>query len=392
MLDAGAMEPLLQRSLRHDLQDAPMDDLRIARVRYDPGERIIAHYRMSVGGRDLNAVATTIARQDLGTKVHNPRFRAMASDVNGRSPGERPVIYDEDVNAIIAWLPFDVKLPGLAVPPSVLAQRLRLAGVHLEEEEGHEPLLIGYKPASRAVLRLGDQVLKAYGKARQFDAARIGLIASGRAPLLCAPKLRANFGDLRLTAQSLVEGTTPADAGDAADEAGSFLRLLQHHEFDELEPSPPEHQLSEAGRHARVAGAIVPEEGPRLEKLMDRLRQSMPRDGRFVSAHGDFHVDQLIVTKDWLTVIDFDGMCTAPAALDVATFAADVVRGRKEDLERVHSVLESLCEGFCGTPDHIDWYLSTAILCRATHPFRAQAPDWPKRVAATIQAADEVLP
>jgi Phosphotransferase enzyme family len=217
------------------------------------------------------------------------------------------------------------------------------------------------------------------------------LLASGREPSLCAAQLRAGFSDLRLTAQAAVDGTTPSEAVDVAFEAGAFLHLLQRHEFAELAPAPAERQLREAGRHAHVAGVVVPQLGPRLEELIERLNRSMPADARLTSAHGDFHVDQLIAKGARLTVIDFDGMCKAPAALDVATYAADVVRGRRDDLERVFAVLGPLCDGYGGTPEGIEWYLSTAILCRATHPFRAQTSNWQERVEAMVCAAEEAL-
>lgn len=387
LLDTAGMRPILQRSLRRDLGSAPLEDLSIARVRYDPHQKIIVHYRATVGGRDHHAVATVIAHQDLGAKVRGARFTEMAEVVNGRSPGVEPVIHDPDIDAIITWLPFDVKLPGLAIEPSELADRLSRDGAPIAEDE-REPVVIGYKPGSRAVLRLGNHVLKAYGKDSQFNSAVTGLLASGRASLLPAPRMQTALCDLRLTVQAAVEGTTPAEAIHAASRAGAFLRELQEHEFKDLAPAPPDSQLAEASRHARLAGAVVPELAPRLEGLIDRLARSMPAAVPLTSSHGDFHVDQLIADEDRLVVIDFDGMCKAPAALDVATYAADVVRGRKEDLKRVYGVLDPLCVGYGSTPDYMAWYLATAILCRVTHPFRAQTSGWRERMETMVHASE----
>ena len=390
LLDPDAMRPVLRRSLRRDLADTPLGDLRIARVRYDPNERVVVHYRVTIGGRDHHAVATVIAGQDLAAKIQGPRFAEMTAMVDGRSPAARPVVYDPEVNAIITWLPFDVKLPGLAVPPPELADRLSRAGASAPRRPGG-PAVLGYKPASRAVLRFGDHILKAYAKDRQFSAAVTGLLASGCAPSLYAPRLRATFADLRLTAQPVVDGITPGEAVDVAREAGAFLRALHGYRRDELALWWPAHQLAEAKRHARLAATVVPELAPCLRGLADRLTRSLPADPALVSAHGDFHVDQILVGHDRLVVVDFDGMCRAPAALDVATYAADVVRGRDDDLDRVFAVLDPLREGYGRTPDHVEWYLSTAILCRATHPFRAQVPNWEARVRAMAGAAEEVL-
>lgn len=386
LLDTEAMRPALTRSLRSDLADAPLDDLRIARVRYDPHDRVMVHYRATIAGRDQHAVATVTAGHGRRTEVPTPRVARL----DGRCPGARPVFHDSASNATITWCPFDVRLPGLAVPPAELADRLSHAGVSVRSRPG-EPVVLGYKPGSRAVLRFGDHILKAYAKDKQFDAAVNGLLTSGRAPSLATSRLRAAFGDLRLTAQAAIDGTTPSEAVEVAHDAGAFLRTLHAYEADDLAPAPPDGQLAEAERQARLAGVLVPELVPCLRGLVDRLARSLPADPDVRSAHGDFHVDQLIVNDDGIVVVDFDEMCQAPPALDVATYAADVVRGRDGDVERVFAVLDPLCGGYGRTPDHIDWYLSTAILCRVTHPFRIQAANWPDRVRGTVRAAGEVL-
>lgn len=390
LLDTDSMRATLRRTLRRELADSALADLRIARVRYTPHERVIVHYRTTIGRQEQHAVATVITGQDLGAKVGNSRFTEMAAIVNGRSPGDRPVAHDSEINAIIAWLPFDVKLPGLAVSPRELADRLLQVGI-AGPARPESPVVIGYKPASRAVLRFGDHILKAYAKNRQFTLAVTGLLAGRSAPSLAMPELTAMFDDLRLTVQPVLDGLTPGAAVDVASEAGVFLQALHRHEFEGLSPAPPVRQLAEAHRHAYLVAAVTPELAPRIQALTDRLVRALPPRLPLVPVHGDFHVDQFLVDSERLTVVDFDGMCLAPAALDVATYAADVVRGRDGDLERVSAVLEPLCKSYGGTPDRMDWYLSTAILCRATHPFRAQTPNWQQRVRATVDAADEVL-
>ena len=84
-------------------------------------------------------------------------------------------------------------------------------------------------------------------------------------------------------------------------------------------------------------------------------------------------------------------MCVAPAALDLATYAADVVRGRPGDLERVHAVLEPLLEGYGTRPDALDWHLAASVLSRAAHPFQRQVPGWRERAEATVAVAEAGL-
>jgi Ser/Thr protein kinase RdoA (MazF antagonist) len=101
-------------------------------------------------------------------------------------------------------------------------------------------------------------------------------------------------------------------------------------------------------------------------------------------------VDQLLLTADGIAVIDFDQMCVAAPALDLATYAADVVRGRDSDLEEVHAVLDPLLAGYGGRPDDLQWHLAAAILGRAAHPFHRQVHEWRRRVELMVTAAEEV--
>jgi aminoglycoside phosphotransferase (APT) family kinase protein len=108
-------------------------------------------------------------------------------------------------------------------------------------------------------------------------------------------------------------------------------------------------------------------------------------------AHGDFHADQIIVGGDRLAVIDFDSLCLAPPALDLATYAADVVRGRPTDAESLQDVLEPLLAGYGTRPEALEWHLATAILTRAAHPFHRQVPGWRERMAAMVSTAEATL-
>jgi aminoglycoside phosphotransferase (APT) family kinase protein len=134
---------------------------------------------------------------------------------------------------------------------------------------------------------------------------------------------------------------------------------------------------------------VLPALAERVDALLERLGRELPHDLPLKPAHGDFHVDQLLVGET-VAVVDFDQMCLAAPALDLATYAADVVRGREGDLAGVGEVLEPLLDGYGGRPDGLGWHLSAAILGRAAHPFHRQVDGWPERVAAMVAAAETV--
>ena len=101
-------------------------------------------------------------------------------------------------------------------------------------------------------------------------------------------------------------------------------------------------------------------------------------------AHGDFHVDQLLIGDEELAVVDFDDICLAAPALDLASYAADVVRGRDGDGEALADVLGPLLDGYGSRPEALGWHLRAAILARAAHPFHRQVEGWRQRVEAMV--------
>jgi ATP-binding cassette subfamily B protein len=377
LLDADEMRTVLSCSLGR-----PVEAVAPKRVVYKPGELVAVHYRAAADGDRHDVVATAVAGTDLAERARRPRYAGLADKVNGRSPAPSPVSHDTAVNALVTWLPFDPRLPALAEDQAVLAERLRLP------EPASAPELIGYKPRGRAVLRLGSHVVKAYGSRRSFEAALGGLMAASRRGPLTTGAFTAALPDLRVTVQRAVAGAPPESAAGAAALAGELLRALQRAQLGPLAAARPERQLKAAERKAAVIGAVLPELGPRLHALLRRLQATMPQGLGLVPAHGDYHADQLLVGPEGAAVVDFDDLCLAAPALDLATYAADVVRGRESDLEDLEVVLEGIVEGYGGRPEGLDWYIATTVLGRAAHPFQRQVRDWPERVGAMVWVAE----
>jgi ATP-binding cassette, subfamily B, bacterial len=377
LLDPDAMRPALDRSLP---DGSAVDGLEVNRVVYKPGETVAVHYAALVEGVRQDAVATGMAGVDLAARARAPRYRELARRAGNRLPAAAALTYDEHAAALVTWLPFDPRLPALAEDGEALARRLGTpAGAHE---------LIGYKPRSRAVLRNGDHVLKAYGRGREFEAALAGLTTA--LPLPTAPFAGA-VPELRVTAQRSLAGERPAAAVDVAAAAGSMVAALQRAPVDGLDEAPPERRLEAAMRKAALIGMVLPELAPRVDALVGRLGATLPPPAVLVPAHGDFHADQLLVSGGEIAVIDLDQLCRADPALDLATYAADVVRGRDRDLEAVHAVLAPLLDGYGGRPPGLEWHLSAAILERAAHPFHRQVARWPERVEAMVAAAEAGL-
>ena len=207
---------------------------------------------------------------------------------------------------------------------------------------------------------------------------------------LPAPEFVAALPELRLTVQRRIAGE-PAHARAAAHAAGALAAELQRAALPGLPAAPPERLLGAARRKAGVVAAVKPDLRPRLDTLLRRLADELPAGLPLVPAHGDFHPDQLLLGPCGITLVDFDELCRAAPALDLATYAADVARGRDDDRERLAAVLDGLLAGFGARPAALGWHLAAALLGRAAHPFQRQLPDWPERTERTLAAAEASL-
>jgi hypothetical protein len=388
LLDPDATAPLLERSLG---RSARLEDVRIARVAYKPGERASVHYEAVVDGRQENAVASSVAGRDLAARARHPGLAELARRINGRSPAVIPAVYEPAADALLTWLPLDPRLPALAESPRRLAERLGRAGVALVAASD-EPTRIpeSYKPGVRIVLRFGGHILKAYGKERPYERAVAGLHLAAASPLR-TPGLEACLLDLRLTVQREVVGAPPTPE-EAAEAAGALVRRLQAAPLAPARLVGPASLLTLAVEKAALAARIRPELTPRLTKLLRRLSRTAPPEDGLVPAHGDFDADQLVDADDGeLVVLDFDDVCRAPPAFDLATYLADVARGRNGDLAAVDAVRRPLLAGYGARPPALEWYLAAVVLTRAPHAFQRGVPDWPERVEGMVRTAEDVL-
>jgi hypothetical protein len=387
LLDPESMAPFLHRSLG---RDAPFPDVRAHYLRYKPGKDLVVHYKVGVDGR-YDAVAMISARRSLARDAATRESVALARLVDGRSPAAMPLHYDPELDALIQWYPLDLDLPALAEPPTRLLDELGAAGVSLGAVDG-DPTMLAYKPRRRAVLRVGEHVVKIYARRERFSAATAGLRVAGRLQGLRTPALEGHLSARLVTVQPLLPGSRPMRAADVAMEAGELLRELQAADAPPgLSVGQSFRQLSAAKASAGLVAAILPDLRGRVEALLRRLAAGVPSIDRLVPSHGDFQALQLLVTRDGLAVIDFDRMCIAPAALDPATYAGHLVFGGRGDLDEASEVLENLLKGYGGRPVGLDWYLATCILGCSPWPFRYLDEHWPERIEGMAAAAEAAL-
>jgi energy-coupling factor transporter ATP-binding protein EcfA2 len=390
LLDPASMAPVLRRSLGRDVPDP---EARIRYLRYKPGTSLLVHYDVEVDSEWHEAFAMISSRTDLARRASKPEYLALARRVDGRSPALLPLAYDAEVDSMIQWFPLDVWLPALAEPPGDLVS---LAGSDRAAGTGEQFRLLRYKPRRRAVLGFDDLVVKIYADQAAFQRAATALQTAAGLRTIRAPAFVQAVPDRRLTIQRRLPGGPPGEPVDAALNAGELVARLHATGIGRgFMAGMPEigsrRRLEAASASARLAAALAPRLQPRLERLSARLAADAPPDELLVLSHGDFHAKQLLETGDGLAVIDFDAMCEAAPAYDLASYAAHLVRGDPEDLATAAGALDALMEGYGERPPAIAWYLACAILGRAPFPFRYLDDRWPERMEGMIETAEAAL-
>ena len=390
LLHRGAMASVLDRSLR---SGAEVEDLRVTLVDYQPGSGATVAYDVAIAGARHVAVATA-GHALCPEAARTDARRAIARALGRHSPVARPLTYDVGLGALVQWYPLDLAMPVLARPVPELLRLVARAGIVVGSDGATTSTLV-YRPGQRAVIRTGDVVLKAYAEDAAFRAGVSGLrIAAGLGLGLGAgPRLHGALPELRLTVQSALDGTpVPRARGrEVAPIAGAMLGVLHDARVPGLTVAASDRTLESAARAARITAAVAPGLERRTLDLLARLEEHAPDADELVPSHGDFNISQLLDLQGAIAVLDFDEACRAPRALDVTSYAANLVSGRPGDLARADAALTSLLAGYGAPPHALHWYLAVALLRRAPSPFRLHKRNWLHRTEAIVAAAEAVL-
>jgi len=383
LLDADAAAALLGRKLR---PGSTLDDVAPIEVRYKPGRRLVVTYEAVVDGVPAEAVVLADRKRDLAAVASDEANVAAARLVNGRSPVDRPLRFDAAAEVLVQWSPYDVELPLLHERPDALVERLAALG--LEAGRDANARRLGYKPLGRVVLGLGDHVLKGYASREKLTAATHALRFAEMTGIPTAA-FEARIPELRTTVQSALRGTVAADAERLAPLAGTLLQELHGRRPRGLPRTSSDRQLRPAAESAQLVSTVLPRLEPRVQALLDALGRSLPGAAELVSSHGDFEVGQLLEDGDDIALLDFDELCAAPRALDLATYSAHAARQR--GARTALAVSGALVASYGHAPDGLTAYLAASILVRAQAPFRKLEDGWPERVEELVEAAEEVL-
>lgn len=385
LLDAHAMALLLARSA----PDVMIRDVRVDSVRYKPGDNVVVRYSVGTDTGWTTVVGYAAHGAKLRRKTKEPANRKLAKRARESAATNHPLAFVPEASALVQWMPLDVRLPMLCDDRARLTERLARKG--MEAPAGAELQLLRYWPRRRAVLRLGDHVLKIYRDPGDYAQAKEGLLASRNLQNVRTPAFQEVKNRHLTTIQEFVPGQAPMFRPLCSQPAGALLADLHAERGQPLAVTGAGELLAKSANRAVLVAALLPDLAGRLDGLLARLARLLPQDETFVVSHGNFHAGQMLATRDGLVLLDLDRLCLAAPSYDLASFAAHVAFGRPGELELVRSTLDSLADGYGLRPRGLDWYLAGSLLRRAVVPFRYQDPHWPSAVTRLVDMAAEVL-
>ncbi len=264
----------------------------------------------------------------------------------------------------------------------------------------HDPALAGlsaaagetlaWVPLQRAVLRDGDLIRKFHA---DFGAVQTAVAAlEAVAPWVPAPRVIEVAPEAASYVQSLLPGAAlgRADALTATRSAAGLLRRLHRAPIAGLKVFSAEDLLALCGPVTRLAGFASPHLAARIDGVTAALAGCAPAADELVPSHGDFNVGQLVGDDSGLAMVDFDTLCLASPALDLASYAANLAAGRAGDLDDIGAVLASLTDAYRSRPLDLDWYLAAMVLRRLDRGLRRFKKDWPARTERLLGIVEQL--
>jgi aminoglycoside phosphotransferase (APT) family kinase protein len=115
--------------------------------------------------------------------------------------------------------------------------------------------------------------------------------------------------------------------------------------------------------------------------------------------HGDLYEAQIFVDeRHRLGLIDLEDAGPGDPLLDAANFLSHLAtlsvsdpRAQGRPLAYRALLRRAMLDALGGSEAELAWRESLSMLLLATGPFRVQSPDWPRKVAARVDAAARIL-
>ena len=348
------------------------------------------------------------------------RARVSFEKERERWAGMYEPFYCQENRAMVLPFPADPELPALArlheprrfkralttALPLSTTEEWRVRGRSLRRE------LLAYKPGRRAVYRVDaslrhresgqDRAFVVHAKLAAGETisrarTRLEAVCAARPesadwsvpqPLEASPGLLACAWVEGPSAGSLVRGADAA-AARVLERAGSALAQLHALRPRWGESTGPGDEASRLRRVTTDLARILPDAGDRIRALGERVAGAISALGAEGTSpvHGDFHLDQILLSEHGVVLVDLDRAHVGRPAQDICRVLAHLF-----ELRAPTGLRTAFLEGYGAVaelPSQAEARASEAshLLRRASIPLRSMDPDWPAEIERRVERA-----
>lgn len=404
LLDPSAIQLLLKNAS----PDAEIREVIPVYMRYKPGEMCMAAYRVRCGIREV--LIHAIACQSSGTPKY-ARLTGPPAVCDSHLPSHLVL---SDKRLVLSTFPNDQKLKTIRrlYEPHRFSRLIAKLNPSCAPEETSFDVLT-YKPHRRAVLKLSTigrpwGVLRIYCP-EDFEASLArarGVISS---PNLRLPRVLGKSCWQHVLALEYLNGPTLSlssalrESGNTLQRVACALADLHAQDGSALRPFDLDLLCRRVVDLGSWVAFVLPEIGQQAcsvaARIIGRLRTC---DEPLMTSHGDFHFRQVILPDDLprgAAFLDRDEMCLAPAAMDLADFAAHLeaqaLRGNigETALEDAIARLGQAYGDASGRPPsrHQALYRAMKLFKLIPEPFRMREANWPGLMREVLRRTTVLL-
>lgn len=388
LLDPDAFAELLHAFA----PEAQLAGVRGEYVRYKPGARCIASYRIALRSGEVR-VHGIAHGADAHEKLAKRRQQPAVEGPLGAGRFVR-----EDQALTVEVFPNDARLRALRRLGSAdfRGRLMTRLGVLAPGSAVQQLTPLAYKPERRFVARVdvddGSRALLKLHTPERFLRAHAAFRGKSRNSLRVARPHEASRRHAAL-AYEWIDGRLlapfAADAREALARAGEALA-----ELHAQPPVPRERCLgSEVLASAALVAVLIPKLADCVRALAERIAANLTRVSSPVRAlHGDFHAAQVLIDGDTAALLDLDNACAGDPSQDLAVFTAhaelEAMRSHRTP-DCVETALGSLLAGYAQVAGPLDpcalaLHTAAALVSLAPQPFRSFDPAWPERIEALL--------
>lgn len=398
----------LAATLKTALPTAKVNNVRPTYVRYKPGTSCLVAYRLRMAEREIDFYAKAFNLAATQNKVNKDRRYQRARGTLGIG-----ALLLEDIGLVIYDFPYDRRLKGLDRLVKTDLRRRLLSKLLPNRPDLWEATLrsLRYKPERRYVAQLRGKAGQPEAMLKVYNENDYDLINRNNQAFASLPGLQVTpwLGHLPRRCMFVLQWLPGQPLDQALQKpnfkasrvrlVGATLAALHTQKLKQLTERSREAEVIALRSAAASVAAVCPHLAKRAYDLANRLSVGLlAAPPLHAPIHGDFSADQVLLTAEGVTFLDFDRAAHGDPAADLGSFIAQlesrVITGSLSPNQSMVLIDELLAgyrsENSGDLPSRVHLYTAASLLQLAPHPFRNRAPDWPEQTQTILERISEM--